>query len=61
MQTEAGRKAKRKYKMKVKCYRVDFYPTESELIRKLENERKKGGYAPYIKALIKEDIKKGNN
>lgn len=61
MQTEVGRRAKRKYKAKIKRYTLEFYPTESELVEKLENKRKKGGYTPYIKALIKEDIKKGNN
>ncbi len=61
MQTEAGRRAKRKYRAKTKRYYIELYPKENELIEKLENERKKGGYMPYIKTLIKEDIKKGNN
>lgn len=56
MKTEAQKRARNKYKLKVKKYTLECYPTEPEIIAKLEAERQADGYSAYIKRLIKEDI-----
>ena len=55
MATEAQRKAKKKYKAKVKRFSLDFYPTEADLLAQIEKQTNKQGY---IKRLIGEDMKK---
>lgn len=57
--TTAQKKAKAKYKKSsVKVYRVECYPTDADISAKLEAEKQKGGYATYIKELIRKDIAK---
>ncbi len=55
--SEALKKAKRKYKSKVKRFSIDFYPTETELYEHIQKQPQK---QTYLKNLIKTDIKKGN-
>lgn len=52
--SEALKKAKRKYKSKVKRFSIDFYPTETELYEHIQKQPQK---QTYIKNLIKTDIK----
>lgn len=51
--SEALKKAKKKYKTKVKRVYIEFYPTEATLIEHLEKQEKK---QTYIKDLIRNDI-----
>lgn len=53
--SEALKRAKAKYKEKVRTFRVDVYPTEQDILDKLESVDR---YATYIKNLIREDIAK---
>lgn len=55
---ESQKKAKAKYKSKVKVFRIECYPTEADIIAKLEEEKQKEGYATYIKDLIRADMEK---
>lgn len=54
MKTEAQKRAKLKYKKKCRELRITLYPTEQDIISKIESV---GQYSPYIKGLIKQDIK----
>lgn len=55
--TEAQRRAKQKYSAKGKRLTIDFYPSESDIIERLEQIKKNGGgVATYIKSLIRADI-----
>ena len=47
--TEVKKKAKAKYKKKVKRITIDFYPTENELWNKIQAQDNKQGF---IKKLI---------
>jgi hypothetical protein len=51
--SEALKKAKKKYKAKVKRFSIDFYPTETELYEHIQKQQKK---QTYIKNLIRRDI-----
>ena len=53
--TEAQKRAKKKYQYKITRLTIDFYPTEKELIYKINEQPKK---QTYIKDLIREDIAK---
>lgn len=53
--TDAEKRAKKKYKEKVKYFRLELYPTEQDIINKLDDVPNKAGY---IKSLIRADIKK---
>lgn len=53
---EAQKAARAEYTKKCKLLRVMLYPTEQELIDKLESVENKSGY---IKGLIRADIEKG--
>lgn len=53
--TEAQKRADRKYKTKVKKMLLEFYPTDTDLIKHLEKQDKK---QTYIKNLIREDMRK---
>lgn len=53
--TESLKKAKKKYKAKVKRIAVEFYPTEANLIAHIEKQPQK---QTYIKNLIRADIEK---
>lgn len=48
--TEAQKRAKKKYKEKVKRLHLDFYPTEAALIAHIERQQNKQAY---IKNLIR--------
>ena len=50
---EVQRKAKRKYKQKIRCLTVELYPTEQDIIDKIDSVPQ---YATYIKGLIRADI-----
>lgn len=52
---ESIKKAKAKYKAKVKRITVDFYPTEADLFEHLAKQPKK---QTYIKSLIRADMEK---
>ena len=56
MQTEAGKRAKRKYREK--CFRLhlEFYPPESELYEHIKSQ---GNMSGYIKDLVRKDMKNG--
>lgn len=53
---EAVKRAKKNYLDKGLRFRIDFYPSEQDLIDHLEKQTKK---QTYIKDLIREDMKKG--
>lgn len=58
--TEAQKRAKKTYGTKCKRLLLTFYPTEDDLLKKLEEERQKApqrAYSGYIKDLIRKDIK----
>lgn len=55
---ESQKAAKKKYQEKSKRYYLECYPSETDIIAKLESEREKDGYVKYIKRLIREDIAK---
>lgn len=55
MKTEAQRRAKKAYLDKGLRFRVDFYPTEADLIDHLNKQPAK---QTYIKDLIRADMKK---
>lgn len=50
---EVQRKAKRKYKQKIRRLTVELYPTEQDIIDKIDSVPQ---YATYIKGLIRADI-----
>lgn len=50
---EVQRKAKRKYKQKIRRLTVELYPTEQDIIEKIDSVPQ---YATYIKGLIRADI-----
>jgi hypothetical protein len=52
---EVQKRAKAKYKSKVKRLTIDFYPTEADLIEQINKQPNKQGY---IKNLIRNDINK---
>lgn len=56
MTSEAQRKAIKKYKEKVKRVTIEFSPTESELLEHIAKQPRK---QTYIKNLIREDMKRG--
>ena len=51
--TEAQKRAKAKYKAKVKQVLIEFYPQDEELWKKLQDQESK---QMYIKDLIRKDI-----
>lgn len=55
MSTEAQKKAQSKYRKSLKRMTFEFYPTDQDVLDKLNSVESKQGY---IKALIREDIKK---
>ena len=50
---EVHRKAKRKYKQKIRRLAIELYPTEQDIIDKIDSVPQ---YATYIKGLIRADI-----
>lgn len=53
MKTEALKRAQKKYLDKGLRFKIDFYPSEQELIDHLQKQPKK---QTYIKELIRKDI-----
>ena len=53
--TEARKKAKAKYNQKVSKITIEFYPTDAELLAKVNEQPSKQGY---IKELIRKDLNK---
>lgn len=58
MRTDAQKKARNNYRKKLKTFYIECYPADNDVIAKLEAEKQGGGYATYIKKLIREDIAK---
>ena len=56
--TEAQKRASKKYDAKAKQLILRIYPSEPDLVEKINDEIDKGGYAPYIKRLIRDDIER---
>lgn len=56
--TEAKKRANKKYDAKARQLILRIYPSEPDLLEKINAEIEKGGYAPYIKRLIREDIER---
>lgn len=54
--TEAQKKAKQKYydKMKIRKVSIELYPTDADIIQKLNEQTSKQAY---IKELIRKDLK----
>lgn len=53
--SEAHNKAQSKYRKNLKRMTIEFYPTDQDVLDKLDSVESKQGY---IKNLIREDIKK---
>ena len=53
MISEARKRAKKKYNEKVVKVTIEFYPTDAELIKKLQEQPNK---QKYIKDLIRKDM-----
>lgn len=53
--TEAQRRARKEYDKKCRRYVVTAYPTEPEIIAKLDSQE---SYVAYIKELIRADIER---
>lgn len=53
MLTDAQKRAKEKYNKKVTKITIEFYPQDTELLQKVNEQPNKQGY---IKELIKKDI-----
>lgn len=54
--TDAQKRAKAKYQEKVRTFRIDVYPTETDILKKLTSVDK---YSTYIKNLIRADMERG--
>ena len=52
---EAIKRAKQKYNEKVTKITIEFYPSDAELLQKVNEQPNKQGY---LKSLIKKDIEK---
>ncbi len=52
--TEAQKKAKAKYNSKVTKVSIEFYPSDAELLKKVQSQENKQAY---IKELIRKDLK----
>ena len=52
--TEAQKKAKAKYNSKVTKVSIEFYPSDAELLKKVQEQPNKQSY---IKDLIRKDIR----
>lgn len=57
---ECQKRAKAKYKEKVKTIRFDCFPTDQDIIDHIEAKKAAGeAVATYLKQLIREDMKRG--
>lgn len=53
------KRAKNKYRKKIVNLRVELYPTDTDIIKRMTDRKNAGeGKATYIKRLIREDIQK---
>lgn len=53
------RRAKKKYKEKIEVLRVELYPTDEDIKKRLAERSESGeAKATYIKRLVREDIKR---
>ncbi len=59
--TEAQKRAQAKYDSKAKQLILRIYPSEQDILKKILEVSAEGGYAPYIKCLIREDIEREKN
>lgn len=59
--TEAQKRANKKYDAKARQLIIKIFPSEPDILEKINAEIEKGGYAPYIKRLIREDIERSKN
>ena len=50
-----------KYDSKAKQLILRIYPSEQDILKKILEVSAEGGYAPYIKCLIREDIEREKN
>lgn len=56
---EAKRKANKKYKEKVHKFTVEVYPSDADIMERLDERAAAGeGKQTYVKRLIREDIEK---
>lgn len=55
MTTEAQKRARKEYEKKCKRLVVTIYPSETDIMAKIESMEH---YVPYIKGLIRADIEK---
>lgn len=53
--TEAQKRAKAEYRKKVRTIHIEIYPTEQDILDKINSVDK---YSAYIKQLIRDDIAK---
>ena len=56
--TEAQKRASKKYDAKAKRIEIKIFPPEQDILDRIIQVSAEEGYAPYIKRLIREDIKK---
>lgn len=56
--TEAQKRASKKYDAKAKRIEIKIFPSEQDILDRIIEISSEEGYAPYIKRLIREDIKK---
>lgn len=58
--TEAQKRAKRKYQSKLKILTVTLYGTDADIASHIDNVvEERGGYAEYIRELIRADMERG--
>lgn len=56
--TDAEKEARKRYDKKCRRLVVTVYPTESDILRRVESV---GEYSAYIKGLIRADIERGDD
>lgn len=55
---DSAKKAKAKYRKKIKELRVELYPTDADIKKRIAERQNLGeGKSTYVKRLIREDIK----
>ncbi|MDE6504855.1 MAG: hypothetical protein K2L42_03195 [Clostridia bacterium] len=59
--TAAQKRAQAKYDSKAKRLELKIFPSEQDILDKILEVSADGGYAPYIKRLIREDIEREKN
>jgi hypothetical protein len=57
MRTDAQKRARLKYQRKCKRLAITIYPSEPDLLKKINEQE---SYSAYIKGLIRKDINEGN-